>query len=89
VAKLGEEQADDMAPCRERPGVFLLFELPRDLRRRVGRYELAKLGEYAELCLGWSFSFIHSPILGGIDGPATSFYQFFNYDLWDGYDHFL
>ena len=60
-----------MAPCGEGSSELLLLELARDLRGRVRGDMLAKLSEDAELSSGWLFSFIHSPILGGIGGPAT------------------
>ena len=35
------------------------------------RYELTKLSAYAKLVPDWIFYFFHSPILGGIGGPAN------------------
>ena len=60
-----------MAPCAEASSELLLLEFSSDLGGRVRWYELAKLSEYAKLVSGWLFSFFHSPILGGIGGPAT------------------
>ena len=71
MAKLGEQKAYYVAPCGESSSELLLLQFPRDLRSRVRRDILAKLGEDAKLCSGWLFSFFHSPILGGIGGPAT------------------
>ena len=70
VAELGEQKAHHVAPCAEASSELFLFEFPRDLGGRVRWYELAKLSEYAKLVPGWLFSFFHSPILGGIGGPA-------------------
>ncbi len=71
VAELGEQKAHHVAPCAEASSEFFLFEFSRDLGGRVRGYELAKLSEYAKLVPGWLFSYFHSPILGGIGGPAT------------------
>jgi hypothetical protein len=59
VSQLGEEQTNDVAPRKERAGLFVHPGFPRQSRNQMGGNPFAKLGENRDFRTAWlSFGFV-------------------------------